>query len=135
MPKQVITASTAPIVGTTPGGSASPLAQAIRFGNMLMVSGQGGVDPVTDTILSTDIVVQTRQALDNLMRVLAAAGASARHIVNLRVTLRDIADFPRFDAVFLEFFKGESVTRTCFGAIPNRRGVYVQIDCVAMFDP
>ena len=35
MPKQIITTSSAPTTGFTPGKAVSPLAQAIRFGNML----------------------------------------------------------------------------------------------------
>ena len=67
MPKQIITSSKAPTTGFTPGGSVSPLAQAIRFGNMLFVSGQGSLDPATGAVVPGDIVVQTRQTLDNIM--------------------------------------------------------------------
>jgi 2-iminobutanoate/2-iminopropanoate deaminase len=134
MPKQIISLSSAPTVGITPGQSVSPLAQAIRFGNMLFVSGQGSVDPATGNVIEGDIALQTRRALDNLMSVLAAAGATAKNVVNMRVTLRDTGDFPRFNETFREYLGGEKVTRTCFGGTPNRAGVNVQIDCVAMFD-
>ena len=134
MPKQIISLSSAPTVGITPGQTVSPLAQAIRFGNMLFVSGQGSVDPASGDVIEGDIVVQTRRALDNLMHVLAAAGATAKNVVNMRVTLRDVADFPLFNETFREYFDGEKVTRTCFGGTPNRAGINVQIDCIAMFD-
>jgi 2-iminobutanoate/2-iminopropanoate deaminase len=134
MPKQIISLSSAPTVGVTPGQIVSPLAQALRFGNMLFVSGQGGVDPATGAVVKGDIEVQTRLALDNLMGVLETAGASAKNVVNMRVTLRDAADFGRFNDTFCEYFDGETVTRTCFEGTPNRTGVNVQIDCIAMFD-
>ena len=134
MPKQIITSSKAPTTGFTPGQSVSPLAQAIRFGNMLFVSGQGSLDPATGVVVSGDIVVQTRQTLDNLMIILEAAGATAKNIVNMRVILRDVADFPRFNETFRAYFGGEKVTRTCFGGLPHRAGIDVEIDCVAMFD-
>ena len=35
---------------------------------------------------------------------------------------------------FREFMAGEKVTRTCVGATPHRKGVNVEIDCVARFD-
>ena len=134
MPKRIISLSSAPTVGITPGQSVSPLAQAVRFGNMLFVSGQGSVDAATGNVVEGDIALQTRVALDNLMSVLAAAGAKAKNVVNMRVTLRDVADFPLFNETFRECFDGENVTRTCFGGTPNRAGVNVQIDCIAMFD-
>jgi 2-iminobutanoate/2-iminopropanoate deaminase len=65
---------------------------------------------------------------------IAQAGADFRNVVNMRVILRDTADFARFNEVFREILDGEKVTRTCVGATPHRTGVNVEIDCVAMFD-
>ena len=72
MPKQIFTSSSAPTTGFTPGQPVSPLAQAIRFGNMLFVSGQGSLDPATGVVVKGDIVVQTRRTLDNLMNILVS---------------------------------------------------------------
>jgi len=134
MPKQIITSSSAPTTGFTPGAAVSPLAQAIRFGNMLFLSGQGSLDPATGEVVAGDIVLQTRQTLDNLMRILEAAGATKANIVNMRVILRDVADFPRFNDTFRAYFDGEKVTRTCIGGVLHRAGILVEIDCIAMFD-
>ncbi|MBV9626969.1 MAG: RidA family protein, partial [Xanthobacteraceae bacterium] len=101
---------------------------------MLFVSGQGSLDPATGAVVAGDIVVQTRRTLDNLMIILEAAGASAKNIVNMRVILRDVADFPRFNETFRDYFAGEKVTRTCFGGVLHRAGIDVEIDCVAIFD-
>jgi 2-iminobutanoate/2-iminopropanoate deaminase len=101
---------------------------------MLFVSGQGSLDPDTGTVIEGDIAVQTRRTLDNLMSVLEAAGATAKNVVNMRVILRDTADFPRFNDTFRDYMAGEKVTRTCVGGTPHRAGINVEIDCVAMFD-
>lgn len=134
MPKQIVTSATAPTTGFTNQATASPLAQGIRFGNMLFVSGQGPLNPETREVVSTDIQEQTRQTLSNLEGVLKAAGADFSNVVNMRVCLRDTADFPRFNEAFTAFMAGEKVTRTCIGGTPHRAGVNVEIDCVAMFD-
>ena len=134
MPKQVITSAKAPTTGFTPGQPVSPLAQAIRYGNMLFLSGQGSLDPSTGEVVPGDIEAQTRQTLDNLMMILEAAGATSKNIVNMRVILRDVADFPKFNETFREYFAGEKVTRTCFGGVLHRAGIDIEIDCVAMFD-
>ena len=134
MPKQIITSASSPTTGFTDKATPSPLAQGIRFGNMLFVSGQGPLDPQTREVVSDDIQEQTRQTLTNLKGVLDAAGATFANVVNMRVCLRDTADFPRFNEAFTEFMQGEKVTRTCIGGTPHRKGVNVEIDCVAMFD-
>jgi 2-iminobutanoate/2-iminopropanoate deaminase len=133
MPKQIIASPDAPTTGFTDKGAPSPLAQAIRAGELLFVSGQGPLDSKTREVVSTDIRDQTRQTLTNLRSVLAAAGLTFANVVNMRVVLRNTEDFPAFNEAFREFLGGEKVTRTCVGATPHRRGVNVEIDCVATF--
>jgi len=134
LPKTIVTSKSAPTTGFTDVSKPSPIAQAIRCGNMLFVSGQGPLDPVTRTVVEGDIEVQTRRTLDNLVSVLKAGGATLANVVNMRVILRDVADFPRFNEVFRSCLDGERVTRTCVGGTPHRNGVNVEIDCIAMFD-
>ena len=134
MPKQIIASQSAPTTGFTDKGTPSPLAQAIRAGNLLFVSGQGPLDPKTREVVSADIGEQTRRTLTNLRNVLAAAGLDFSHVVNIRVVLRNPEDFPAFNEAFREFLQGEKVTRTCIVATPHRKGVNVEIDCVASFE-
>jgi 2-iminobutanoate/2-iminopropanoate deaminase len=133
MPKQIITSPDAPTTGFTDKGTPSPLAQAIRAGDLLFVSGQGPLDPKTREVVSPDIREQTRQTLKNLQSVLAAAGLGFANVVNMRVVLRNTEDFAAFNETFREFLAGEKVTRTCVGATPHRKGVNVEVDCVATF--
>ncbi len=134
VPKEIVTSRSAPTTGFTDQQKPPPIVQAIRFGNMLFVSGQGPLDPETKTVIAGGIEEQTRRTLQNLRSVLDAAGANFANVVNMRVILRDTADFPRFNEVFREVLDGEKVTRTCVGGTPHRAGVNVEIDCVAMFD-
>ena len=134
MPKQIVTSTAAPTTGFPSAQKPPPIVQAIRWGNMLFVSGQGPLDPETKIVVAGDIEVQTRRTLQNLASVLEAAGATFANVVNMRVILRDVSDFARFNEVFREVLDGEKVTRTCVGGTPHRAGVNVEIDCVAMFD-
>lgn len=120
MPKQIITSPDAPVTGFTDKGTPSPLAQAIRAGNLLFVSGQGPLDPKTREVVSPEIAAQTRQTLTNLANILTTAGLSMANVVNMRVVLRHTEDFPAFNEAFRDFMAGEKVTRTCVGATPHR---------------
>ena len=134
MPKQIITSPDAPTTGFTDKSIPSPLAQAIRTGNLLFVSGQGPLDPKTREVISPDIREQTRQTLTNLASILSVPGLSMANVVNMRVVLRNTEDFPAFNETFREFLAGEKITRTCIGGTPHRKGVNVEIDCIASFD-
>ena len=134
MSKLIVTSKTTPTTGFTDKATPSPLAQGIQWQNMLFLSGQVALDPETREIVSTDIQEQTVQTLQNLEGVLKEAGATFRNVVNMRVCLRDVSDFSRFNEAFTEYLAGEKVTRTCIGGIPHRAGVNVEIDCIAMLD-
>jgi 2-iminobutanoate/2-iminopropanoate deaminase len=131
MPKTLVLAKNAPVTGFTDKATPSPLAQAIIAGDFLYVSGQGPLDPQTREVVAGDIQAQARQTLSNLVVVLEAGGAGLAQVVNMRVTLREVADFPAFNEVFREFMSGEKTTRTCVGGTPHRKGVDIEIDCVA----
>jgi 2-iminobutanoate/2-iminopropanoate deaminase len=131
MPKILVQSAAAPVTGFTDKSAPSPLAQAIRAGDFLYVSGQGPLDPATKEVVSADIREQTRQTLRNLAAILDAGGATLANVVNMRVCLRNTADFPAFNETFREFMAGEKVTRTCIGGTPHRAGVNIEIDCVA----
>lgn len=131
MPKIIVHSNAAPTTGFTDKNTPSPLAQAIRAGDLLYVSGQGPLDPVTKEVVSDDIRKQTQQVLSNLRAVLEAGGATIANVVNMRVCLRNVTDFAAFNEEFREFMQGEKTTRTCTGGTPHRQGVLVEVDCVA----
>lgn len=131
MPKEIVTSPDAPTTGFTDPAKAPPIVQAIKAGPFLFVSGQGPLDPATKKVIEGDIAAQTRRTLANLAAILKAAGAGFDQVVNMRVCLRDVADFPAFNETFREVMAGAKTTRTCTGGTPHRAGVNVEIDCVA----
>src|SRR5689334_20777598 len=72
-----------------------PYSQAIRVsaGEMVFCSGQIGLDPSTQTLVTGGVEPETRRALENLQAVLAAAGLSTREVVRTTIYLTDLGDF------------------------------------------
>jgi enamine deaminase RidA (YjgF/YER057c/UK114 family) len=58
-------------------------------GRQIFVAGQIGWDPRSEQFASDDLVEQTRQALANVVAVLAAAGAEPRHLTRLNWYVTD----------------------------------------------
>lgn len=65
----------------------------IASGRVLAVSGQVGWNPATETFETDEMAAQVRQALDNLVVVLHAAGAEPRHVVRLTWYVTDRAAY------------------------------------------
>lgn len=109
-------------------GSYSP---ALRHGDWVFVSGQGPIDPQGE-IVSGDIAAQTRLTMDNIARLLAAAGAGMDQIVKCTVYLQDIDDFDRFDTEYRRHFSDPLPARTTVQA--GLDGILVEIDAIALSD-
>ena len=70
-----------------------PYSQAIRHGSMLFVSGQLGLDPVTNHLVGDDIESQINQVLANVEAICLEAGTSIQHALKLTLYLQDLSDF------------------------------------------
>lgn len=108
-----------------------PYAQAIIAGGFLYSAGQIPLDPGTRTIVEGDIVPQTRQVMQNLEAVLAAAGATWKDVVKTTVYLQDMADFARMNEVYSAVIGDARPARSTVQVAGLPRGVLVEIELVA----
>ncbi|HEY6467603.1 MAG TPA: RidA family protein [Candidatus Acidoferrales bacterium] len=114
--------------GKGTGGQYLPFARAVEADGWLYVSGQ--VPMVNGEVVSGGIVVQARQAIQNLLAILKEAGYGPEHVVRCGVWLDDPRDFSAFNGVFREYFGENPPARAC---VVSRMVVdcKVEIDCVA----
>ena len=65
---------------------------AVRFGDLLFVSGCAPVDSAMRLVGADDVVLQCRQVFENLKKCLAAAGLTFANVLRVTVYLTDISD-------------------------------------------
>ena len=111
-----------------------PYSQAVKAGGWLYASGQIPLDPQTGQLVQGGIEHETRQVMDNLSAVLAAAGASFQQVVKVTVYLTDMQDFPAFNAVFAGYFPSDPPARATVAVAALPRGAHIEIDAVAFID-
>ena len=99
---------TAPDAPNPPG----PFSHAAVVGEWVYTSGMGGLDPKTGQVVSDDVIEQTRQAILNTERILAAAGCTLNDVVKTVVYLTDMADYQRVNAIYEERFSPHKPART-----------------------
>ena len=78
--------------------------QAVRYGDLVFLSGQIPLDPATMDMVGGDFESQVRRVFDNLSAVCEASGASLQDIIKLTVFLIDMSHFPVVNAVMGEYF-------------------------------
>ena len=118
-------------------GAIGPYSQAVVVPvgdekRMVFCSGQVALDPATGVMVEGDVGAQTRQALENLGAVLAAAGASFANVVRTTIFLVDMKDFAAVNAVYGERFPADPPARATVAVAGLPRDARVEIDAIAI---
>jgi len=91
--------------------SSLPFSPAIRAGGFVFLAGQASVDD-KGTIVSDTFEGEMRRSLENVGRILEAAGLAFADVVQVRGYVRDPADLPKYNEVYREFFSEPYPART-----------------------
>jgi 2-iminobutanoate/2-iminopropanoate deaminase len=109
-----------------------PYAQAIKANGFIYTAGQIPIDPKTGNFIEGGINEQTRQVLENLKAVLAAAGSSLDQVVKTTVFLKNMTDFPAMNEIYGEYLGNAKPARSTVAVAELPRGALVEIDLVAL---
>ena len=115
-----------------PGAGNPVLSSVVKVRDMLYLSGQLGFIPGGRALAEGGIGPETRQTLENIKRVLEAAGSSMERVVKCTVYLADVADFRAMNEVYRTFWPSDPPARTTVavaGLVANAR---IEIECLAL---
>jgi 2-iminobutanoate/2-iminopropanoate deaminase len=105
---------------------------AVRFGNLLFVSGVTALDEIGAVTNPNDAVGQTRDIFKSLHKILRAAGADFKDVLRVTVYLTDVNDRAKINPIRKEFFGSTRPASTLIGVaalvFPELK---VEIDAVA----
>ena len=108
-----------------------PYSQAVAVGGVVFLSGQIPLDPRTGEVVGATIEEQARQALNNCIAVLHAAGKNVQDLVKVTVFLKDMSDFLKFNNVYTELLGTARPARSVVAVAALPKDVLVEIEAVA----
>ena len=108
-----------------------PFSPAVQVGDLVFLSGQIGTDS-TGRLVPGGIEAETRQTLTNIRREVERSGSSMDRVAKCLVMMADMAEWPRMNVVYAEFFPGPKPARSAFGANGLALNARVEIECVAV---
>jgi len=107
------------------------ISQAIRFGDLVFVSGQAAIDE-NGIVGVGDFDAQAEQAFRNLQAVLEAAGAGLDRILKVTIFLTDMANFPKIVDLrgrwFSEPYPADTILEVSSLALPE---LEIEIEAIA----
>ena len=123
--KKIITTTNAP----APIG---PYNQAILVNGTLYTSGQIALNAETNTLVLDSIKNETKQVMENMKEVLAAAGMNFNHVVKTSIFISDMNNFAEINAVYGSYFSvGEAPARETVEVARLPKDVNVEISMIA----
>lgn len=125
MEKKIINTLNAP----TPIG---PYNQAILANNILYISGQVCIDPVTSNLKNKDLQEETHQVMHNLKAILQEAQMNFSNVVKTTIFLTDMNRFSEVNEIYGKYFESDFPTRETVQVSALPKFVNVEISMIAV---
>lgn len=108
----------------------APYSQGIRFGELVFVSGQLGIDPATGELVEGGIAEQTTQAMRNLEAILEEGGSSLKQLLKTTIYLTDLADFQGMNEAYGKRLGNQPPARATIQIDALPPGALVEIEAI-----
>ncbi len=106
--------------------------QAVEVNGTLYISGQVGLNPVTMQLVEGGIKAQTKQIMENIGKILKAAGYDYSDVVKSTCLLSDIADFKPMNEVYGQYYTDKKPARAAYAVKDLPLGALIEIETIAM---
>ena len=120
------------VVGELPVGGSEPLiSSAVRWGDLLFLSGRAPIDTTTMAVVSSDFGEQARNVLDQIVASLAEAGSGPEHVLRVQCYLLRAEDFGVWNDLWAEYFPPPRPVRTTIVTGFTVPGMLVEVEVTA----
>ena len=108
-----------------------PYNQAVRYGDLLFISGQICLDPATGTLKDASLQEETHQVMANLKAILQEAGLGFAQVLKTTIFLTDMNRFAEVNEIYGQYFEGAFPARETVQVAALPRFVNVEISVIA----
>jgi len=109
-----------------------PYSQAIQYHGMVYTSGQIAIDPQTGALNNGSVAQETKQIMENLKAVLAAAGLTFEQVIKTTIFLTNMDDFGLVNSIYGAYFNEASApARETVQVVRLPKDVRVEISMIA----
>jgi 2-iminobutanoate/2-iminopropanoate deaminase len=108
-----------------------PYSQAVQADNLVFVSGQVALDPLTGNMNNSELATETHQVMKNLLAVLNAAGCDFSHVIKTTIFLSDMQLFTQVNEIYGSYFKENFPARETVAVKGLPKNANVEISVIA----
>jgi 2-iminobutanoate/2-iminopropanoate deaminase len=108
-----------------------PYSQAVKYENLMFLSGQIAIDPKTNELVGKDAAEQTKVIMENIKAILEEAGLNFNHIIKTTIYLKDLNDFAKVNEVYGQYFTEHKPARSTAEVSRLPKDALVEIEMIA----
>lgn len=108
-----------------------PYSQAVQAGNMLFVSGQIAIDPITNQVIEGTVEQETKRVMQNIRELLSSAGFTFSDVVKTSIFLSDMKHFVTVNEIYGSYFHSDFPARETVAVLGLPKNVNVEISVTA----
>ena len=113
-----------------------PYTPVTAVGDILFISGQIPINPVTNAVDQNDIEWQAHQVMKNLRSAVEGADSSLSNVAKTTILLTDMNNFGKVNQIYASYFEGGKYpARACYAVVGLPKGVSIEIEAVAVRNP
>jgi 2-iminobutanoate/2-iminopropanoate deaminase len=107
------------------------MSDAVRYGDLVLLSGRAAVDPATGALRGDDFETQATAVIDDLFAVLAQVGSGPEHVLRVECWLDDRRYFADWNRIFAGRFPHPRPVRTTLVTGLPLPGLLIEIQVTA----
>ena len=111
-----------------------PYSPALKIGNLIFVSGQLPIDPLSGEMVKGKIEVKARRSLENLKAALESYSISLENVVKTTIFLKDMNNFPQVNKIYGEYITDQFPARSCVEVARLPKDAEIEIEAIAFCD-
>ena len=123
MKKKVISTSKAP-------EAIGAYSQAVVTGNLIFISGQIPLDPLTMKVVSSEFSDQVEQVIMNISEIVIASGRTLDDVIKITVYLKNLENFQAVNHAMEKFFSKPYPARAAVEVSRLPKDVEVEMDAI-----
>lgn len=108
-----------------------PYSQAVKAGNMLFVSGQIAIDPISNQLIVGTMEEEAKRVMQNIHELLSSAGFSFADVIKTSIFLSDMKHFAVVNEIYGSFFHADFPARETIAVLGLPKNVNVEISVTA----
>ncbi|MGY8920130.1 MAG: RidA family protein [Flavobacteriales bacterium] len=111
-----------------------PFSDAVKIDDFIILSGVVGNIPGNESVVEGGIQAETKQALENIKKILEYYDLTMDNIVKCTCMIDDISEWGEMNKVYKTYFTKNRPARSAFGADGLALGAKLELECWAVIN-